>query len=86
MIRITEVLPVDGVVWCKNDPLDPPGWCAGVQIESDVSGWDVGGEVGGTLRGRRAGVVRRRRFFELFVYGEEPPPPIGVGDLIVEEP
>lgn len=86
MIRIVEVLPTDGVVWRKSDPLDTPGWCASVQVESAVPGWDVGDEAIGTLRGRQADVVRRSRFFVLSVYGEEPPPPIEAGDVFEVEP
>ena len=80
MITILEVLPVDGAVWLKGDPNEPPGWCALVKTNLCRT------EVGGTFKGRMADLTWLRRAEELFVYGEEPPPPIEAGDVFEEEP
>lgn len=80
MITILEVLPVDGAVWLKGDPNEPPGWCA--LVKTDL----LRTEVGGTFKGRMADLTWLRRAEVLFVYGEEPPPPIEAGDTFEEEP
>ena len=80
MITILEVLPVDGVVWLKNDPNETPGWCASVRTDLRRT------EVGGTFKGRMADLVWLPRAEALFVYGAEPPPPLKAGDVFEEEP